>query len=102
MARELERELEPVDISDSPDLLQLAQEVAATGVGRVLRTEQGDLAKIVPVAKPRKRRTRGRPLTKDDPLFRLIGIGSSGDGESDASERKHEILARAYLPREDR
>jgi hypothetical protein len=38
-------------------------------------------------------------MTKDDSLYKLIGIGSS-DAESDASERKHEILARTYLPRE--
>lgn len=90
-------ELKPLDVSDRTDLLHLAQEVAETGVGRILRTEQGDLAKIVPIAKPRRQRERARPMTRDDPFYNLIGTGDSGS-PSDASERKHEILARAYRP----
>ena len=58
---------------------------------------------LVPVSKAkiriRKRSQRVRPVTRDDSLFRLIGIGKSDIG-GDGSERKHEILARAYRPRE--
>ena len=93
-------ELQPIDVSDCPDLLRLAQDVAQTGVGRVLRTADGELARLMPVRKPNKRSPRGKPLTRDDPFFKLIGIGSSGKKDSDASERKHEILARAYRPKE--
>jgi hypothetical protein len=92
-------ELRSVDVSDSPELLRLAQEVAETGVGRVLRTADGELAVLKPVPKARKRtRRKTGIITRDDPLYKLIGIGSSG-AESDGSERKHEILARAYRPR---
>ena len=94
------KELESLDVTDSPELLQLAQEVAETGVSRVLRTADGELAVLKPVSKSRKRVPRGRPLTKDDPFYKLIGIGQSGVPNSDASERKHEILARAYRPKE--
>ncbi len=91
------KELRPLDVSDRPDVLNLAQEVADTGVGRVLRTEQGELAVVMPLAKRQPRRPRGRSITKEDGLYRLIGVGRSGS-ESDASERKHDILARAYRP----
>jgi hypothetical protein len=94
------KELESLDVTDSPELLQLAQEVAETGVGRVLRTAKGDLAVLKPVSKSRERAPRGRPMTKDDPFYKLIGIGRSGVPNSDASERKHEILARSYRPKE--
>lgn len=94
------QELESLDVTNSPELLRLAQEVAETGVGRVLRTARGELAVLKPVPKSRRRsRSGGRPLTRDDALFSLIGIGAS-EAESDASERKHEVLARAYRPRE--
>jgi hypothetical protein len=90
------KELESLDVTDSPELLQLAQEVAQTGVGRVLRTADGELAVLKPVPKSRRSsRGAGRPLTRDDALFSLVGIGSSG-APSDASERKHDILAKAY------
>ena len=97
------QEFESLDVTDSPELLRLAQEMAETGVGRVLRTAEGELAVLKPVSKPKKRSGRGPRktglLTRDDSFYRLIGIASSGI-ESDASERKHEILAQAYLPRE--
>jgi hypothetical protein len=93
-------ELRSIDVSEAPDLLALAEEVKRSGVPRLLRTDQEELAILVPVPKATKKRSRrARPLTREDSLFRLIGIGAS-ETESDASERKHEILARAYLPRE--
>ena len=96
------QELESLDVSDSPEILRLAQEVAETGVGRVLRTADGELAVLRPIRKPRPRKRGPRKtglLMPDDPFLKLIGIGRSAE-PSDASERKHEILARAYLPRD--
>jgi hypothetical protein len=96
------QEMKSLDVTDSPELLRLAREVAETGVGRVLRTADGDLAVLKPAPKPARRKRGPRKtglLTKDDSFYKLIGIASSGT-ESDASERKHEILAQAYLPRE--
>jgi len=89
------KELESLDVTDSPELLRVAEEGAETGVSRVLHTAKGKLAGIRPLPKPRKRSPRPRPMTRDDPFYKLIGIASSGT-ESDASERKHEILAQAY------
>jgi hypothetical protein len=93
-------ELRSIDVSDAPEVLRLAQEVAETGVGRVLRTAERELALLMPVPRSRKRARRKDGLvTRDDSLFRLIGIGASGI-EGGTSERKHEFLAKAYRPRE--
>src|SRR5688500_8451442 len=48
--------------------------------------------------KPPKKRSQAKaqPVTSDDALFRLIGIGHSGKG--DISANKHKYLAEAYLP----
>ena len=46
----------------------------------------------------KKRAVRARPVTRDDPLFGLIGIGKSRI-PGGISEQKHEALARAYRPK---
>jgi excisionase family DNA binding protein len=48
----------------------------------------------------KNRQRRGKPITADDPLFRLIGIGSS-DGSGDISANKHKYLAEAYMPKRE-
>jgi hypothetical protein len=88
------RQLAPIDISDQPELLRLAEEVQATQQPRLLRHKDEDLAILTP-ATTRRRRKRGGPVTRDDPLFGLIGIGRSGI-EGGVAERKHEFLAQAY------
>jgi hypothetical protein len=42
--------------------------------------------------------TKAKPVTSEDALFRLIGIGKSGI-PGGVSGKKHEYLARAYRPR---
>jgi hypothetical protein len=41
---------------------------------------------------------KAKPVTSEDALFRLIGIGKSGI-PGGVSGKKHEYLARAYRPR---
>jgi hypothetical protein len=85
----------PLDVSDQPELLRLAEEVHASGEARLLRRARQELAVLLP-AKPRPRSSsRARPLAADDALFRLIGIGS-GEVPGGVSGRKHEYLAQAY------
>ncbi len=89
-------ELSPIDISTIPELAQLAEEVRTTRQPRVLRRGNEDVAVLSPLSPaPKQRRTRGRVLTEDDPLFDLIGIGHSG-GPGDVSANKHRYLAEAY------
>jgi hypothetical protein len=60
------RELTPIDISNTPDLLRLAEEVAKSGQPRVLRRADEDVAVLMPVKKPTSRRRTGRKKTKED------------------------------------
>jgi hypothetical protein len=55
----------PIDISDTPELLRLAEEVRRDGAPRVLCTHDEDLVMIVPLPQPRTRR-RGRVKTQAD------------------------------------
>ncbi|MBI3942277.1 MAG: hypothetical protein HY326_04625 [Chloroflexi bacterium] len=95
-------ELNPVDISNMPELLRLAEEVRDTGEPRVLRRDSEDLAIMTPVkptpTKPRKSRSRRNVFTPDDPLWNIVGIGHS-EGPGDVSENKHKYLAEAYTPK---
>ncbi len=85
------RELEPMEISHTPEVLRLAEEVQRTRTPRLLRRDTEDLAVVSPAPKPR--RTRGRILTEDDPLFGLVGIGDSGI-PGGIADKKHEALGR--------
>ena len=77
------KELKPVDISNTPELLRLAQEVQATRTPRVLVREREELAVLMPVqrvANPRAAKQaqrayadlaslRGAAGTLDHPLL---------------------------------
>jgi hypothetical protein len=57
------KEMTPIDITHTPELLRLAEEVATTKVFRVLRRDGEDLAVVVPVSRAPERRPirdRGR------------------------------------------
>jgi len=89
---------------------RLVQQVAQHET-RVLVEEDGtpvaalvspeDLARLTeldaaPLPAP-KRRGRAQPVTEDDALFELIGIGDSGI-PGGVSGKKHAYLARSYRP----
>lgn len=91
MAREVKR----IDVSNRPELLQLVRSVQESGVEQILGQGEEDLAVLRPVKKIRQSRIpRGKPFTKDDPIFNLVGIGNSGLG--DVAANKHKYLADAY------
>jgi hypothetical protein len=94
MAKELKR----IDISSIPELLSLVQEVRRTNEPRILQEESQDVAILSPALPKKRPKTRGKAVTHDDALFRLIGIGKSGI-PGGVSGKKHEYLARAYRPR---
>lgn len=91
MAKQLKR----IDISAIPELLSIAHEVRRTNESRVLKQDNEDLVILAPIKLMAKRGARGKPVTKDDPLWNLVGIGHSGKG--DISANKHNYLAEAYL-----
>lgn len=91
------KELKPVDVANHPELLRLAEEVRATREPRLLRRESEDLAIVTPIRPARQRASRARVLTKDDSLFKIVGIAAlSKDEPTDVSTNKHKYLADAY------
>ena len=86
-----------IDISSIPELQKLVHEVRQTNEPTILREESEDVALISPVPAKKRAKTKAKPVTTDDALFRLIGIGKSGI-PGGVSGKKHEYLARAYRP----
>lgn len=82
----------PIDISDDPMLVRLAEEVRASGMSLVLQIGSEDVAVLTFLQKAKTR--GGRAVTSEDALFRLVGIGSSGI-PGGVSGHKHEALLRA-------
>jgi hypothetical protein len=54
------KELTPIDVTNTPDLLRLAEEVHRSGQPRLLRRNGEDLAVLAPV--PTSSRRRGRKV----------------------------------------
>ena len=92
------KEPKHIDISRIPELQKLVHEVRQTNEPTILREEHEDVALLSPVPAKKRAQTKVKPVTEDDALFRLIGIGKS-DIPGGVSGKKHEYLARAYRPR---
>ncbi len=84
-----------VDIEKFPELLSIINEVRAQGKPCILRSGAEDIAIIAPVRSPTKRVRRGCPTSEDDPLWDMVGIGTSEE-QTDVSENKYRYLAEAY------
>ena len=95
----MRKEMTSIDISDLPDLLSLAEEVRTSRKPCLLKNGEQEVAVLAPVdpvtVAPKRRRRRGKPLSKDDPLFRIVGMFHL-EGPTDVSENKHKYLAEAY------
>ena len=89
------RETIPTDITATPEVARLAREVAVSGRRRTL-TENGAALAVVSPALPRRRHTaRPRPLTRDNPIWEVVG-SITDDLGADVSSNKHTYLAEAY------
>lgn len=76
------KELKPVDVSEVPELLRIAEDVRASGVGRLLKRNGEELAILAPVTRPRKSTARGRSKADHEAL--LAAAGSWKDLDTDA------------------
>lgn len=76
------KELKPVDVSRVPELLSIAEEVRASGVGRLLKRNGEELAILAPVTRTRKPTARGR--SKADYEALLAAAGSWKDVDTDS------------------
>lgn len=72
------KELTPVDVTNTPDLLRLAEEVRRSGRARVLRRADEDLAVLSPVAPPAKRRSKRVRTEADREAFLSSAGGWKG------------------------
>lgn len=89
--------LRTIDITNSPELLRLAEDVRTSNEPRLLRRDSEDVAIVHPVKRARRAPTlRGKPLTAADPLWKLVGSATSAQ-PTDAT-KKHEYLAEAFTP----
>ena len=91
----LNKEVKHIDITNTPELLRLAEEVQKSNQLTVLTKNGKELVKVSPAKPTRKRRVKGGPITKDDPMWNLVGTGHSGVGDISANTDKY--LAEAYL-----
>lgn len=92
------RKPKTIDISNQPEIMRLVEEVRATHEPRLLRRDSEDVAVLTPVTSRKRAPSKAAPVTRDDALFRLIGIGES-KVPGGVSGKKHEYLAKAYRPR---
>ena len=86
--------LKTTDVTNLPDTLQIARQVKSSKQPQVLSCDGEEIAVVMPLPQPAPRSRKGGAFTKDDPLFKLIGIGKSGI-PGGVSGRKHEFLAKA-------
>ena len=92
----MSKELQPVNVSNIPELLRIAREVEASRQTVLLREDGHDLAVITPIDLPKRRSNRPRPLDEGDAFASLIG--TTGDAPPTDAARIHEYLAEAYDP----
>src|SRR5687767_14026706 len=71
---------QPLDVTGSSDLLDLAEEVRRSGVGRLLKRGDQELALRTPVDPRRGARSRRRPASGErDAILNIVGIGESAE-----------------------
>jgi hypothetical protein len=94
-----------IDVSDSPELLHLAEDVQRSQEPVVLVHRDEPLAEVRPARARRRKAARPassrpiQPASANDWLLRLVDIGASAtrvDAASDVSTHKHKYLADAY------
>ena len=79
----------PIDISSSPDLVRLAEEVAATKKSRLLRVSGENVAILTPLKPTKRRETKSEKTLGEDKRFRL-GVGAWKDIDA------REMIAKIY------
>lgn len=88
------REPRPLDVTDIPEILRIAEAVQKSNEPRVLRRDSEDIALLIPLRQVDKKRFRGRSTSADDPLWSIVGMAHS-DGPGDVSENVDKYLAEA-------
>jgi hypothetical protein len=93
------RELTPVDITNTPDLLRIAEEVRRSGRPRLLRRADEDIAVLSPVPPGATRRSHGaKRYTDDDDAAFLASAGSWKDFDLEEFLKHNEESRRVSRP----
>src|SRR4051812_6128548 len=93
------KELTPVDVTNTPDLLRLAEEVRRSGQPRLLRRDDEDLAVLSPAPTAAKRRARkAKTYTKADDEAFLSSAGGWKDFDLEEFLKNNEESRRASRP----
>ena len=91
------KELKPIDVSQLPELLRIAEQVRASVEACVLKRDHEELAVLSPVNRARTaRRRKSGLIAKDDALWDIVGLAGDDKGPTDVSRNKHKYLAEAY------
>ena len=89
---------QPIDITESSELLDLAEEVRRSSAMRLLKRGEQEIALLTPVAPRREVQSRRQqPHDKRDALLNIIGIGESAE-PTNIAQHEGEYLAEAYTP----
>ena len=80
------KDLASIDISKSPDMLRIAEEVRTTNIPRVLRRNDEDIAIVMPIHPPRRARHR-------DPHQALLSAAGGWRNLIDPETLKRELKA---------
>ncbi len=91
------RELRSIDITNTPDILRLANEVAKTGLPHVLKLDNKDVAVITPVS-PTSKSPRKKARTREDYEAFLSSFGSWADFDVDKFHKDREESRKLNRP----
>lgn len=91
------RIIEISEIGTPSELLQLAEEVRATGVTTVLCRNGENLVELRPARAIKKSRQKSKVFDRKDPLWGIVGIVKDNGGPGDVSSNVDKYLADAYL-----
>ena len=91
------KELQSIDVSNTPEIRRLAEEVQKSHQPRLLTRDDEQLAVIMPLPRGRRKSRRTGVITRDDPLFRMIGTGRSSI-PGGISGRKYDYFVKAFRP----
>ena len=90
----INKEVKHIDITNTPELIRLAEEVQRSNQVTVLTKDGKEVLEVRPAKPTGKKRARDKVFSTHDPLYNLVGSATS-DEPTDAA-KKHEYLAQAH------
>lgn len=103
-----EQYMELLTVKETADMLRVSPvtirrhiasgKLPAVRIGRAIRIERDAVSTLVePVDPDLERLAQAKPTSADDPLWRIVGIATSAEGEpTDVSVNHDKYLAEAY------